>query len=83
MGFCYYTPFWFISDNVGRYCIYNKNFVHSIYGSVYSWLTISKNFALPFVSLMGMNTVIIHTLRKRSQWVVSRPQGHGQSQDQS
>ena len=67
ISFSYYTPFWFVSDNVGRYCIYNKNFVHSIYGSVYYWLTISIRFVLPFVSLMGMNTVIIHTLRKRSQ----------------
>ena len=83
MGFCYYIPFWFISDNVGRYCIYNKDFIHSIIGSVYTWLTISISFILPFVSLMGMNTVIIHTLRKRSQWIVSRPQGHGQSQSQS
>ena len=30
-----------------------------------------------------MNAVIIHTLRQRSQWIVSRPQGHGQSHGQS
>ena len=32
---------------------------------------------------MGMDTVIIHTLRKRSQWTIARPQGHGQSHGQS
>ena len=82
LGFSYCTPFWFISDNVGRYCIINKDFVHSKYGSVYYWLSFSINFALPFISLIGMNSVIIHTLRKRSQWIVSRPQSQGQGKSQ-
>ena len=82
MGFSFYTPLWFISDNVGRYCIISKDIVHSFYGSVSHWLSLFISFVLPIVSLMGMNTVIIHTLRKRSQWIISRPQGHDQSQGQ-
>ena len=72
-----------MSDNVGWYCIFSKDFVHSKYGSLYYWLSFSIRFVLPFLSLMGMNAVIIHMLCKRSQWIVSRPQGQGQSQDQS
>ena len=50
MGFSYYTPFWFISDNVGRYCIISKDIVHSKYGSLYYWLSFSIRFVLPFES---------------------------------
>ena len=82
-GFSYYSLFSFISDNIGRYCIINKDFVHSKYGSLYYWLSFSIRFALPFVFLMLMNGVIIHTLHKRSQWIISRPQGQGQSQGQN
>ena len=83
ISFSYSTPFLFVSHNLGRYCIFSKDFVDSKYGSFYYWLSFSIRFVLPFVSLMGMNAVIIHTLPKRSQWIIARPQGHGQSQGQS
>ena len=83
LGFLYYSPPWFFSENIDRQCIYNNNFIHSKHGSLYYWLTISIRFVLHFVSLMRMNIVIIHTLRKRSQWMIARPQGHGQSQGQN
>ena len=82
-AFSYYLPFWFIADNIGRYCIISKKFVHSKYGSLYFWLGFSIRFALPFMSLLGMNTVIINTLRKRSQWVISKPECQGQNKRSS
>ena len=37
------------------------------YVEIYYWLSFAVNFLLPFVFLLTMNTVIIHTLRKRAK----------------
>ena len=37
-----------------------------VHGQLYYWLSLFVNFALPFVFLLIMNSVIIHTLRQRS-----------------
>ena len=34
-------------------------------------------FVIPFLSLLGMNSVIIHTLRKRSDLLEAKNQGQG------
>ena len=40
-------------------------------------------FIIPFSSLLTMNSIIIHTLRKRSKLNISEPRGQGQSEGQS
>ena len=75
----------------GRYCILYGKILVEVYGKVYYWLTLSVNFAIPFVSLLVMNSVIIRTLHKRSQSNLiksvrgegrSHCQGQGQYEDQ-
>ena len=48
---------------------------------MYNGLSISIRSVLPFVSLLGMNTVIINKLRKRSQWIVSKTERQTQGQN--
>ena len=82
-GFSYNIPYLFITDNDNRYCIVNNDIAYSVQGQVYYWMHFTIGFAVPFVSLIIMNTVIIHTLQRRSQWVTSTSQSQGQSQGQS
>ena len=59
-----------------------------MYGQVYYWFGFILSYSLPFISLLVMNTVIIHTLRTRSKNIIRRsggqgqPEGEGQSKDQ-
>ena len=82
-GFSYNIPYLFITDNDNRYCIVNNDVAHSLEGQFYYWMHFTIGFAIPFVSLIIMNTVIIHTLQRRSQWVTSTSQGQGQNEGQS
>ena len=81
-GFLFNMPYVFIGDNTGTFCIVNNDVARSLPGQIFYWLHFTVSFAMPFVFLISMNTVIIHTLRKRSQWVTSQGHGQGQSQDQ-
>ena len=74
------TPYFFITDNNGRYCVVDNAVAVSIPGRLFHWLHFTINFAFPFVSLISMNTVIIYTLQKRTQWMTSRSQGQSQGQ---
>ena len=67
IGFSYSIPFWFTSDNNGRTCIPNKYASDHILGELYHWLTEIITFIFPFISLLTMNSVIIHPLRERSK----------------
>ena len=68
----------FIADNDGRICIQNSIASVNVYGELYYWLSEVINFVLPFVLLLTMNSVIIHTLRQRSKLKMSETldQGH-------
>ena len=79
-GFTYNIPYLFITDNDNRYCIVNNDIAHSTEGQLYYWMHFTIGFAIPFVSLIIMNTVI---LQRRSQWATSQSQGQGQNQGQS
>ena len=79
LGILFNMPYAFIGDNTGTFCIVNNDVARSLPGQIFYWLHFTVSFALPFVFLISMNTVIIHTLRKRSQWVTSQGQSQGQS----
>ena len=66
-SFLYYIPHLFISTNNGRICIPNKIASGNVYGELYYWLSEVISFIFPFVSLLSMNSVIIHTLRQRDK----------------
>ena len=58
-------PNFFISDNEGWECMPFAKAGRSVYGKVFYWFALMFEFVLPFVLLLGMNTVIIHTLHTR------------------
>ena len=64
--FSYSLPFVFIGSNNGRFCIPHRFASNNVLGELYYWLTEIITFIFPFISLLIMNSVIIHTLRKRS-----------------
>ena len=83
-SFLYNIPHFFISSNTGKIvCNAYGKAIKNVYGQMYYWLSFTLNFALPFVLLLMMNTVIIHTLRKRSEKIKRRPGGQGQSEGES
>ena len=71
-------PHFFISSNTGRVCITYGTAIRSKYGQIYYWSGFILSYSLPFISLLIMNTVIIHTLRTRSINTIRRSGGQGQ-----
>ena len=71
-------PHFFISSNTGRVCITYGTAIRSMYGQVYYWFGFILSYSLPFISLLLMNTVIIHTLWTRSIKTIRRSGGQGQ-----
>ena len=63
----YSIPFLFVAGYNGISCIVNRFASVNVLGEIYHWLTEIVIFIFPFLSLLTMNSVIIHTLRKRSQ----------------
>ena len=59
-------PHWFISGNANWECLPYGGATGKLYGEIHYWLSFLVDFALPFVLLLGMNSVIIHKLRTRS-----------------
>ena len=81
--FTYYIPFLFITGNNGRFCIPNKFASVTVLGEFYYWLTQIFMFIIPFSSLLTLNSIIIHILRKRSKLNISEPRGQGQNEGQT
>ena len=79
-------PHLFMTTYSGRTCISNAVGFDAFYGQFYYWFSLLLQFIIPFSSLLLMNSVIIHTLRKRSKFVKttkSENEGQGQSEGQS
>ena len=53
------------------------------YGKFYYWFTYAISYILPFVLLLIMNSVIIHTLRQRVNWTKKSSEVQGQNQGQT
>ena len=73
-SFSYNIPYLFIASSNGKICINNTIASVNVYGELYYWLSEVISFILPFVSLLTMNSVIIHTLRQRSREKMSTTQ---------
>ena len=82
-SFSYNIPYLFIADNDGRICIQNKFAAVNVYGELYYWLSEVISFILPFVSLLTMNSIIIHTLRQRLKVKLSETVDHSQKMSQT
>ena len=80
-GISYNIPHIFLSSSVSRQCVPYGKAMKYVYGQIYYWFSFTISFALPFVLLLSMNCVIIHTLRKRSS-VIEKVNRNGQSQPQ-
>ena len=79
LWFSYCVPFFVISDNDGKICIVNKFASDNVICEIHYWLTEFLSFIFPFISLLTMNNVIIHTLRKRSLLRLSETEVEGQT----
>ena len=78
-AFLFNLPNLFYSKDNGSSCHYN---ILLPLFDVYYWLNFIFTFLLPFIFLLSMNVVIIHTLRKRSSKNIRmfRNQGHNEGQ---
>ena len=65
--FSYCIPFLFITGVNGRTCVPNRFASESILGILYHWFSQIVLFIFPFLSLLIMNSSIIHILRQRSK----------------
>ena len=73
----YNLPHFFTTTRVDQYCAPFGHSTQYVSGLVYYRIFLVINILLPFVSLLIMNSVIIHTLRERSG-VQGQIQGQGQ-----
>ena len=65
VSFLYNVPHFYLSPNVSWQCVpYGKANLYS-FGELYYWLSFVIQFALPFVLLLVMNSIIIHKIRTR------------------
>ena len=80
--FSYCIPFLFITGTNGRTCVPNRFASVSLLGELYHWLSQIVLFIFPFLSLLIMNSSIIHILRQRSKQKIlgSSPEGQTESQ---
>ena len=81
-GFTYCIPYLFIAGNEGKFCVVNRFASGNVLGEMYHWLTEICIFIFPFLSLLIMNSVIIHTLRKRSKLIILETSGERQGEGQ-
>ena len=79
----YNIPHIFITTDQQLQCIPYGKVMNKTYGQFYFWFTIVINYFLPFVFLLSMNSVIIHTLRTRSHLNLTGSKGQGQNEGQT
>ena len=66
LSILYNIPHLFISAQDNWQCLPYGKALDKSYGQFYYWFSFILNFALPFVLLLCMNSVIIHKIRNRS-----------------
>ena len=83
-------PHWFLTWHDEWLCLPygNRITINNWYSQFYYWLSFAIQYAVPFVSLLSMNGVIIHTLRNRMrpserQEVTAEVQGQDVGQGQN
>ena len=75
----YNIPHLFIGTNEGHHCIPYGPVLGIPIGQFYYWLSFTINFIIPFISLLIMNSFIIHIIRKSTSF---RSEGQVQGQGQ-
>ena len=80
--FTYSIPYLFISGYDGVFCV-PILVSNNVLSEMYYWLTEIVIFMFPFLSLLTMNSVIIHTLRKRSKLKILELECQGQTEGQN
>ena len=83
----YNVPHLFVTDHEDWQCLPYGLAMATVLGQLYYWVSFTIFFILPFVSLLGMNCVIIHNIRNRSIFKQrsdehDTSQGQGQNQGQ-
>ena len=80
--FIYSIPYLFISGYDGAFCV-PILLSNNVLSEIYYWLTEILIFVFPFLSLLTMNSAIIHTLRKRSKLKILELESQGQTEGQN
>ena len=78
------VPHLYITENKGKSCVPFGRSMQTLQGQIYYWFSVVLNFVAPLIFLLSMNSVIIHTLRKRVMTMVMRSGGNkrqGQNKD--
>ena len=75
----YHIPYSFIVTNAGKICV---AYYPTVLLQIYYWMSFVMAYVLPSVLLISMNSVIIHTLRKRSNLLISKTEGEGRNEGQ-
>ena len=81
-GFSFNIPQAFLVDSQTYQCNPYGKAGYVPYGMVYYWFSLAINYALPFLLLLAINSVIIHKIRQRKFGGISDngiQQGQGQS----
>ena len=76
-------PHVFITAVSGKGCIPYLGGLKATYGLLYYWISLIVHFIFPFISLLVMSSVIIHTLRNRTIIRPRADQGQVQGQNES
>ena len=66
----FHIPHLFITSNQDRTCVFYATGLDSVVNQLYYWSSFIIHFALPFVLHLIMNSLIIHTVARRSQLAV-------------
>ena len=82
LSIIYDIPHLFTTTNEGRTCLTYYKGMRYVAGRIYYYGDQVVSFGIPFVSLLVMNSVIIHTLRNRSKSMLTQGQGQDQGHDQ-
>ena len=83
ISFSFCLPILFVATNDEDFCIVNRYASETVLGEMYHWLTEILTFIFPFVSLLSMNSVIIHTLRRRSLLKLLESSDQSQTESQN
>ena len=75
MSVLYNLPHLFISGYENWQCLPYATALDKTYGKIYYWLSFVVHYALPFVLLLIMNSIIIHKIRNRSLSMTSKKNG--------
>ena len=76
-------PVLFLTTREGNICVVYVKGMDHLAGKMYYWTDQVVRFAFPFIALLIMNTVIIHTLHIRSSLLLTRSDTHDEGQGQS